>query len=56
MEKTAFTREKRLLSDAILGSRVKTVFTTHSGCYGAKRIAAELKDQIGHDLLGTCIS
>ncbi len=47
---TAFTREKRLLSDAILGVQVKTVFTTHSGCYGAKRIAAELKDQIGHDL------
>lgn len=46
---TAFTREKRLLSDAILGARVKTVFTTHSGCYGAKRIAAELKDQVGHD-------
>jgi len=49
MEKTAFTRKKRLLNDAILGARVKTVFTTHSGCYGAKRIAAELKDQIDYD-------
>ena len=48
-KKTAFTRKKRLLNDAMLGARVKTVFTTHSGCYGAKRIAAELKDQIGHD-------
>ena len=48
-KKTAFTRKKRLLNDAILGARVKTVFTTHSGCYGAKRIAAELKDQIGYD-------
>ena len=38
-------RRKRLISDAILGARVKTVFTTHSGCYGAKRITAELKDQ-----------
>jgi len=48
-KRTAFTRKKRLLNDAILGARVKTVFTTHSGCYGAKRIAAELKDQIDYD-------
>lgn len=45
----ATTRKKRLLSDAILGALVKTVFTAENGCYGAKRIAAELKDQIGHD-------
>lgn len=39
------TRRKRLMSDAILGARVKTVFTAERGCYGAKRITAELKDQ-----------
>ena len=33
------------MSDAILGARVKTVFTAERGCYGAKRITAELKDQ-----------
>ncbi|WP_143758376.1 IS3 family transposase [Corynebacterium efficiens] len=38
-------RRKRLISDALLGARVKTVFTAEKGCYGAKRITAELKDQ-----------
>ena len=33
------------MSDAILGAWVKTVFTAENGCYGAKRITAELKDQ-----------
>ena len=33
------------MSDAILGARVKTVFAAERGCYGAKRITAELKDQ-----------
>ena len=42
-------RRKRLISDAILGARVKTVFTAENGCYGAKRITAELKDQPGHE-------
>nr|WP_290279893.1 IS3 family transposase [Corynebacterium faecale] len=42
-------RRKRLMSDAILGARVKTVFAVERGCYGAKRITAELKDQAGHD-------
>ncbi|BAC17058.1 conserved hypothetical protein [Corynebacterium efficiens YS-314] len=42
-------RRKRLISDAILGARVTTVFTAENGCYGAKRITAELKDQIDHD-------
>ena len=42
-------RRKRLMSDAILGARVKTVFAAERGCYGAKRITAELKDQAGHD-------
>lgn len=45
---SALIRKKRLISDAILGARVKTVFTNERGCYGAKRITAELKDQEGH--------
>lgn len=46
---SATLRKKRLLSDAILGARVKAVFTTEQGCYGVKRITAELKDQAGHE-------
>ncbi|ALP48798.1 transposase [Corynebacterium glutamicum] len=46
---TCSARRKRLMSDAILGARVKAVFTTENGCYGAKRITAELKDQVDHD-------
>ena len=41
---TAPTRHKRLLDDAALGARVKAVFTQERGCYGSKRIAAELND------------
>ena len=43
-KKTSTTRKKRLLSDAVLGARVKTVFTKERGCYGSKRITAELND------------
>ena len=43
-KKPSPTRKKRLLSDAILGARVKAVFTQERGCYGSKRIAAELND------------
>ncbi|APT95933.1 integrase [Corynebacterium stationis] len=39
---------KRLISDALPGARVKAVFTAEKGCYGAKRITAELKDQADH--------
>ncbi|ANE05233.1 integrase [Corynebacterium crudilactis] len=42
-------REKRLINDAILGARVTAVFTKERGCYGAKRITAELQDQVGHE-------
>lgn len=42
-------RRKRLISDAILGARIKTIFTAERGCYGAKRITAELKDQADHE-------
>ena len=46
---TCSARSKRLMSDAILGARVKTVFAAENGCYGAKRITAALKDQAGHE-------
>ena len=45
MEKQCLCEEKRLFNDAILGTRVRTVFMDERGCYGAKRITAELKDQ-----------
>lgn len=41
---TAYTRKKRLLNDSALGARIKTVFAAERGCYGAKRITAELND------------
>lgn len=39
-------RRKRLVSDAILGARVTVVFRKERGCYGSKRIAAELNDDL----------
>ena len=48
-KRTALLRKKRLLKDSLLGARVKTVFITERGCYGAKRITAELKDQPDHE-------
>ena len=44
---TAVSRRKRLLNDAIVGARVKAVFAAERGCYGAKRITAEINDQPG---------
>ena len=35
-------RKQRLFSDAILGAKVKAVFAAEKGCYGAKRVAADL--------------
>ena len=43
-KKTSTTRKKRLLSDAILGARGKAVFAAERGCYGSKRITAQLND------------
>src|SRR5699024_902621 len=40
-------RRERLISDALLGAQVKTVFTAENGYYDAKQITAELKDE--HD-------
>ena len=41
---TSSARTQRLLSDAILGARVKAVFAAERGCYGSKRITAQLND------------
>lgn len=46
-KKTAPTRNNRLLSDAVLGAKIKSIFTKERGCYGAKRITAELNDDPG---------
>ncbi|WP_081466686.1 IS3 family transposase, partial [Corynebacterium casei] len=40
----AAKRKKRLFSDAILGAKVKAVFAAEKGCYGTKRVTAELSD------------
>ena len=40
----AAQRKKRLFSDAVLGAKVKAVFAAEKGCYGAKRVTAELND------------
>ncbi len=40
----AAQRKKRLFSDAVLGAKVKVVFKAQKGCYGAKRVTAELSD------------
>lgn len=44
---TSSTRKKRLLNDSLLGAQVKTVFAKERGCYGAKRITAELNNDSG---------
>ncbi|ALP50070.1 integrase [Corynebacterium glutamicum] len=46
-KKTAPTRNNRLLSDSMLGAKIKSIFTKERGCYGAKRITAELNDDPG---------
>ena len=38
------TRNNRLLSDADLSAKIKSIFTKERGCYGVKRITAELND------------
>ena len=37
-------RDHRALSDALLGVKIEEVFRRENGCYGAKRITAELND------------
>ena len=40
-------RDHKALSDALLGVRITEVFRQENGCYGAKRITAELNDDPG---------
>lgn len=40
-------REDRTCDDALLGARISVVFSDFNGCYGAKRITAELNSQKG---------
>ncbi len=37
-------RNQRTCDDALLAARITVIFNDHDGCYGAKRIAAELND------------
>ena len=37
-------RDHKALSDALLGVKIEEVFRRENGCYGAKRITAELND------------
>lgn len=39
---TAITRAARIESDALLGTKISTVFAAEKGLYGAKRITAVL--------------
>lgn len=41
---TRETRSLRRFSDALIGARIKTIFDDEHGLYGAKRIAASLKE------------
>ena len=36
-------RQQRLLDDAAMAARITVVFDAHDGCYGAKRVTAELQ-------------
>jgi len=45
------TRKKRRLkiySDGLIGARIKTIFDDEHGLYGAKRIAASLKEDLAY--------
>ena len=41
---TCETRQKRMCADALVGAKIKTIFDDEHGLYGAKRIAASLKE------------
>lgn len=40
----AAARQQQIIADAVLTVRIKAIFAAENGCYGAKRIAAELSD------------
>lgn len=41
---TCRKRQLRTCSDALIGAKIKAIFDDEAGLYGAKRIAASLKD------------
>lgn len=43
----AEARQRRIIADALLTVRIRAIFAAENGCYGAKRIAAELSDPDG---------
>lgn len=45
----ADARRRRLVADAVLGARIKTVFTKENGCYGAKRVTAVINSNPAND-------
>lgn len=45
-KKSAQARNNRLISDAVLGAKIKSIFANERCCYGAKRITAELNDNL----------
>ena len=42
-------RRRRLVDDAVLGARIKAVFTAENGCYGAKRVTAAINSNPTND-------
>ena len=42
-------RRRRVLDDAVLGARIKAVFTAENGCYGAKRVTAAINSDPAND-------
>ncbi|MDN6368032.1 IS3 family transposase, partial [Corynebacterium sp.] len=52
-KETTAQRQSRLVDDAALAARITAVFDANNGCYGAKRITAELNDPHDSDGSGT---
>ncbi|MGO1465132.1 MAG: IS3 family transposase [Candidatus Corynebacterium faecigallinarum] len=52
---TAGGRRQRLIDDALLAARITAVFDANNGCYGAKRITADINDP-DDDASGACSS
>ena len=45
---TCEKRRLKMCSDALIGARIKTIFDDEHGLYGAKRIAAALKEDTAY--------
>ncbi|MGP9624349.1 MULTISPECIES: IS3 family transposase [unclassified Corynebacterium] len=49
----AGARQQQIIADALLTVRIRAIFDAENGCYGAKRITAELNDPHDSDGAGT---